>query len=514
MSSSCMSRNTPSRGISPNGSGGEYGCGGDGRPLPAGRAVDHGVDGGSGPAADPSDPDGGSARPGAGRAGGCGRTVPRSELSTFAGVPLAGSTGAGARVAGGGGAGAAWTRNGGAGGGVNGGVEVTDPVERVGGRSRRGGVSGGSGDPASRTGGIGATCGGASGDPAGRGGAGGGPAGGGVAGRSVAESGIPGREATEGGVAGRDVTDGAPRGAAARGGGLAAAPAGGTGIEPIAGRETAGGASGGTSRAGIAGGGADGGDETTRGTRDCPATDASPGAAATVTVSLVAVSVGPGVRNSRDTASRRISRCSASMSEPRARVVSVRSRRSCPSTFSTRSLRSKATSPRSRATCSLSACSISRRKVRSNCAWYSRYSRRGSGAVRIPTSLYTGREASRPVETTCGSSSRRGGRKYATTAAQIPSSTPIRNCFWESPRTTRATAMAPSPSTNKMPNHRTKVRPRERGIWRAYRRKRISQGGWPERLRSESAYQSGAFPLAGRLVEGSIPARSNKQAGH
>lgn len=239
--------------------------------------------------------------------------------------------------------------------------------------------------------------------------------------------------------------------------------------------------------------------------------DASPDAAATVTVSLVAVSVGPGVRNSRDTASPRISRCSASMSEPRARVVSVRSRRSCPLSFSTRSLRSKATSPRNWATCSLSACSISRRKVRSNCAWYSRYSRRGSGAVRIPTSLYTDRETSRPVETACGSSSRRGGRKYATTAAQIPSSTPIRNCFWESPRTTRATAMAPSPSTNKMPNHRTKVRPRERGIWRAYRRKRVSQGGWPECLRSESAYQSGAFPLAGRLVEGSIPARSNKR---
>ena len=59
----------------------------------------------------------------------------------------------------------------------------------------------------------------------------------------------------------------------------------------------------------MTGDGADGGDETTRGTLRCPAPDASPGAAATVTVSLVAVSVGPGVRYSRDTASRRISCC-------------------------------------------------------------------------------------------------------------------------------------------------------------------------------------------------------------
>jgi hypothetical protein len=49
MSLSFMSRNTPIRGISPNGSGGAYGSGA-GTPLPAGRAVDHGVDGGSGAA--------------------------------------------------------------------------------------------------------------------------------------------------------------------------------------------------------------------------------------------------------------------------------------------------------------------------------------------------------------------------------------------------------------------------------------------------------------------------------
>jgi hypothetical protein len=272
---------------------------------------------------------------------------------------------------------------------VNGGVEIADPAERVGGMSVRGGATGERG-AAARAGGIAL----ASGDAAGRGGAGGGVAGrwvadDGIPGRDIADGGITGRDVAKGGVAGRGVTEGVASGDAARGGGLAIAPPGGTGIEPIGGRDTGGGASGGISKAGMTGNGAAGGDETTRGTLRCPAPDASPGAAATVTVSLVAVNVGTDVRYSREAASRRISCCRPSMSEPRARVVSVRSRRSCPLTCSTRSLRSKATSPLSRARCSLSAWSMSRRKVRSNCAWYSRNSRRGSGAVRIPTSLYT-----------------------------------------------------------------------------------------------------------------------------
>jgi len=384
MSLSFMSRNTPILGISPNGSGGAYGSGA-GTPLPAGRAVDHGVEGGSGAAADGSELGDGAPQPDA-DAGGCGRMAPKSLLNPARPVPLAGWTGVAARV----GYGAGWTRCGGAGGGVNGGVGIADPAERVGGMSMGGGAIGERGD-AARAGGIGL----ASGDAAGRGSAGGGVAGGwvaddGIPGRDIADGGIPGRDMAIGGVAGRDVTDGVASGDAARGGGLAIAPpGGGTGIEPIGGRDTGGGASGGISKAGMTGDGAGGGDETTRETLRCPAPDASPGPAATVTVSLVAVNVGTGVRYSREAASRRISCCRPSMSDPRARVVSVRSRRSCPLTCSTRSLRSKATSPLNRAMCSLSAWSMSRRKVRSNCAWYSRNSRRGSGAVRIPTSLYT-----------------------------------------------------------------------------------------------------------------------------
>ena len=136
-----MSRNTPILGISPNGSGGAYGSGA-GTPLPAGRAVDHGVEGGSGAAADGSEFGDGAPQPDA-DAGGCGRIAPKSLLNPARPVPLAGWTGVAARV----GYGAGWTRCGGAGGGgVNGGVEIEDPAERVGGMSMRGGATGERGD--------------------------------------------------------------------------------------------------------------------------------------------------------------------------------------------------------------------------------------------------------------------------------------------------------------------------------------------------------------------------------
>jgi hypothetical protein len=88
MSLSFMSRNTPILGISPNGSGGAYGSGA-GTPLPAGRAVDHGVEGGSGAAADGSELGDGAPQPDA-DAGGCGRIAPKSLLNPARPVPLAG----------------------------------------------------------------------------------------------------------------------------------------------------------------------------------------------------------------------------------------------------------------------------------------------------------------------------------------------------------------------------------------------------------------------------------------
>ena len=192
MSLSCTSRKTPSAAASrrtdpaeSTAAGATAGC------CRTGRAVDRGVDGGSGPATDPRDPDGGSAstRRRARRR----LRADRSEIGTEPGRRSAVGRHRpelvrGSRTAG---AGAAWTGSGGAGGGVNGGVEVTDPVERVGGVVHPWWVSGEAAIPPPEQDGIGATCCVASGDTAGRGGAGGGPAGGGVAGRGVPGSGIP-----------------------------------------------------------------------------------------------------------------------------------------------------------------------------------------------------------------------------------------------------------------------------------------------------------------------------------
>ena len=90
----------------------------------------------AGAAADGSEPDGGSAPTRCGRAGGCGRIVPKSLLNPFADQCRWPARPEQVRGRGRRGRGAGWTRNGGAGGGgVNGGVEVTDPAERVGGRS-------------------------------------------------------------------------------------------------------------------------------------------------------------------------------------------------------------------------------------------------------------------------------------------------------------------------------------------------------------------------------------------
>ena len=68
----------------------------------------------------------------------------------------------------------------------------------------------------------------------------------------------------------------------------------------------------------------------------------------------------------------RSSDCSASRSEPISRVVSIRSRRSWPPTFSTSSLRSAATSARRPATSRAKPACTSRRSISCSSAWNSR----------------------------------------------------------------------------------------------------------------------------------------------
>jgi hypothetical protein len=379
ISSPSPSRNTPRRGIAPNGSGGAYGSD-VGASVRVSRAGGHS---GSGCATgDASAPGGDGGREGAGRTGDWGS-----------------------------GAGAASGRSCGGHGEPSGGVIGTDPV------GPNGGIAA-DGTDGARTGGTGVSDG--AGDGTGRGGTDDATGRGGVA---LGAGDITGRGADGG--AGTAV-------AAGRGGGFAAPMGGGAGIDATGGSDTVGEIRGATSRSGVTGGevgtgrtggevtgrdvvgragaGRDvvesgdvgrgdagddvvGGEEAARGPLGGrPDPDSSLDIAPTVTGSFEPVNDPIGVvRYSRDTASRRTSCCSASMSDPMTRVVSVRSKRSWPFTFSTRSLRNMATSPRSRVTCSLRTFSISCRRVRSNWAWYSR---RGSASVRMPTSLNTGRTGS------------------------------------------------------------------------------------------------------------------------